>query len=390
MRIGIFTDTYYPQLNGVATSVLMLKEKLTAQGHQIHIFTTTDPEAKPEANVYRLPSLPFVGARRMGMFYHYGLAKMVRRLDLDLIHTNTEFSLGIFGRHMARELQLPLVHTMHTIYEDYTHYVAKFKMLDPLAKTVAKKVSGDFCNSADHVIVPTEKVKDLLLSYGVTKEITTIPSGIELGRFAPDQYSRPAVQELKRGLGIGQEAKVLLFVGRIAEEKNIAELFYGLQQYLRDHKDVSLLLIGDGPHRCRLEGLAKELSLTDKIIFAGARPWDEIGMYYQVGDVFINASQSEAQGLTYIEAMASGLPVVAKADRCLEGILQDGVNGFAFRNEAGLVKALNQVLDNAWEKEKLAQGALKTARRFSADGFAHQVEEVYRKLLDSKPYRRVS
>ncbi len=391
MRIGIFTDTYYPQLNGVATSVLMLKEKLTAQGHQVYIFTTTDPEApRREPRVYRLPSLPFVGDRRMGMFYHYGLAKMVRRLDLDLIHTNTEFPLGIFGRYMAREMQLPMVHTMHTIYEDYTHYITKFRMLDSLAKTVAKKVSGDFCNSADHVIVPTEKVKDLMRSYGVTKEITAIPSGIELGRFESGQYSQSAIQELRQELGISQEAKVLLFVGRIAEEKNISELFYSLRRYLQEHRELCFLLIGDGPYRSRLEDLAQELDLADKIIFAGARPWDEIGKYYQAGDVFVNASQSEAQGLTYIEAMASGLPVIAKADRCLEGILEDGVNGFAFSDEAGLVGALEQVLADAGTREKLAQGALKTASRFSADGFAQQVAGVYEQLLNSKPYRRVS
>jgi 1,2-diacylglycerol 3-alpha-glucosyltransferase len=391
MRIGIFTDTYYPQLNGVATSVLMLNEKLRARGHQVYIFTTTDPEAPhQETGVYRLPSLPFVGDRRMGMFYHPGLARMVRRLGLDLIHTNTEFSLGVFGRYMARELRLPMVHTMHTIYEDYTHYVAKLKMLDSLAKAVAKKISSDFCNSADQVIVPTGKVKELLLSYGVNREISPIPTGIELGRFAPAQYDREIIRKLRRDMGLGEEAKVLLFVGRVAEEKNIRELFYSLRQYLRTHQDVFFLLIGDGPDRYRLENLARELDLADKTVFAGPRPWDEIGMYYQMGDVFVNASQSEAQGLTYIEAMASGLPVIAKADRCLEGILQDGVNGYAFHDGSGLVQALERVLPDGWEKERLAQGALKTARRFSAEGFADKVAEVYQRLLAERAYRRVS
>jgi 1,2-diacylglycerol 3-alpha-glucosyltransferase len=391
MRIGIFSDTYYPQLNGVATSVLMLNEKLRAKGHQVFVFTTTDPEApRQETGVYRLPSLPFVGDRRMGMFYHPGLARMVRRLDLDLIHTNTEFSLGVFGRYMARELRLPMVHTMHTIYEDYTHYVAKFKMLDSLAKAVAKKISADFCNSADQVIVPTAKVKELLLSYGVTREISPIPTGIELDRFAPGQYSRETLRGLRREMGCGEDAKVLLFVGRIAEEKNIRELFYSLRRYLQTNRDVTFLLIGDGPERCRLESLSKELELEDKAIFAGPRPWDEIGMYYQTGDVFVNASQSEAQGLTYIEAMAAGLPVIAKADPCLDGILQDGVNGYAFHDGDGLVRALERVLPNAWERERLAQGALKTARRFSADGFADKVAEVYQKLLAENAYRRVS
>jgi 1,2-diacylglycerol 3-alpha-glucosyltransferase len=161
MKIGLFTDTYYPQINGVATSVLMLKENLELRGHKVYVFTTTDPKAdSKETNVYRVPSIPFVSARRVGTFYNPRLAKFIKKLGLDIIHTHTEFSLGIFGRAMAKELNIPFLHTYHTIYEDYTHYIGNLRVFDPIAKKAVRKISINFCNSADKVIVPTEKVKD--------------------------------------------------------------------------------------------------------------------------------------------------------------------------------------------------------------------------------------
>lgn len=384
MRIGLFTDTYYPQINGLATSVLMLSHYLRARGHRVFVFTTTDPDAPgEEEDVYRLPSMPFLAERRMGMFYHPRLARLVRRLDLDLIHTHSEFALGFFGRYMARELHLPLIHTMHTVYEDYTHYLTKrLRMLNPLTKVIARRFTADFCNSADQVIVPTEKMLDILLSYGVNVAISPIPSGIELERFKPGYYSRGEVSNARRDLGIGANEKVLLYLGRIAEEKNIQELLYDLREYLADAGDVKFLLVGDGKDRPRLENLAKDLGMADKTVFAGAKPWDEIGKYYQAGDVFVNTSRSEAQGLTYIEAMAAGLPVVARADRCLEGILQDGVNGYTFEDKAGLVSALDKILPNDLERERLSRGAMGTAERFSAAGYADRVADEYRRLLD--------
>ena len=139
MKIGLFTDTYYPQINGVATSVLMLKRNLEMRGHQVYVFTTTDPKAdSEEINVYRVPSIPFISARRVGMFYNPRLSKIIKGLGLDVIHTHTEFSLGIFGRSMARELNIPFLHTYHTIYEDYTHYLGKLGVFDPIAKMAVR------------------------------------------------------------------------------------------------------------------------------------------------------------------------------------------------------------------------------------------------------------
>jgi len=382
MKVGLFTDTYYPQINGVATSVLMLKENLTAQGHQVYVFTTTDPDAlQDEVNVYRLPSIPFASARRLGMFYHPSMAKTIKGLGLDLIHTHTEFSLGIFGRTMARELKIPTVHTMHTIYEDYTHYIVKFSALDGIAKSAARKLSSRFCNAADAVIVPTGKVRDLLQTYGVDRDISIIPTGIELDKFAKGNYDPAVTRKLRAGLGVDEKDKVLLYIGRMSEEKNIGEILTGLKGYLRDKHNVKLILIGDGPDKDNLEMMARELGIHKQTIFAGARPWDEIGLYYQLGDVFVSASQSETQGLTYIEALAAGLPVIAKADRCLDGVVQDGVNGYCFHGQTEFHQALDSILQDDLKKEKMSVAAARSTAEFSASHFADTVAVLYENVL---------
>jgi len=382
MKIGLFTDTYYPQINGVAISVLMLKENLEKLGHKVYVFTTTDPKAiKGEINIYRMPSLPFASERRLGLFYNPHLAKVIKGLGLDIIHTNTEFSLGIFGRSMAKELHIPLIHTYHTIYEDYTHYIVNLSLLDPITKTAARKISAKFCNSAEKVIVPTEKVKDLLLSYDVNQNISIIPTGIEIEKFAKYNYNLDKIRNMRSDLGIAIKDKVILYIGRIAEEKNIGEIMIAMKSYMKGKNDVKFVLIGDGPEKSNLEDMSKKLGINNKTIFAGARAWNEIGMYYQIGDVFVSASQSETQGLTYIEALASGLPVVAKADPCLDGVLENNVNGRTFNTKEELVQALDYILYNDLQREQLSRGAVKSSEKFSAAFFASTIEVEYKNLL---------
>lgn len=393
MKIGLFTDTYYPQINGVATSVSMLKESLEKMGHQVYVFTTTDPKAeKREKNVFRVPSFPFVSGRRVGMFYNHHLIRIIKSLGLDIIHTHTEFSLGIFGKMMAKMLRIPMLHTYHTIYEDYTHYVMKWDAMDPFAKSVAKKMSAHFCNSADEVIVPTEKVKDLLESYGVIRNISVVPTGIDLDKFSKTHNKLVQIQKLRGNLGIKSNDKVLLYIGRISKEKNILEIIMDLKSYLHDHQHVKLLLVGDGPSRNDLENVVKELNLNKQILFTGEIPWDEIDLYYQLGDVFVSASTSETQGLTYIEALASGLPLLAKEDRCLDGVLKNNVNGFSFHDQKELLGRLDVILQDPKKKFQLSMGAVQSTRKFSAQYFALSVENLYKNthvhVRESKSYIR--
>lgn len=383
MNIGLFTETYYPEINGVANSVFMLKKELERIGHTVYVFTTTTPGAPEyEHNVFRVPSLPcvFITERRVGLFYLPKLASLIKKLNLDLIHTHTEFSLGIFGRIMAKELKLPMVHTYHTIYEDYTHYITHFKTLDKRAKAFVRVFTKICCNTVEQVIVPTDKVKELLLQYSVYKDISVIPTGVNLQKFNPDPYAREDILAVRQQYDIKAEDKVLLYLGRISKEKNIEEILEAMPDYMSTRPQVKFLIIGGGPEMEVLKQKTAEKNLQGRIIFTGPKPWDEIGLYYQLGDVFVSASQSETQGLTYIEAMAAGLPVVAKRDKCLEDILIPGWNGYDFTDKEGLIKGLDAIF---FGEANIAYGenAKNKVKKYSAEEFARNVEMVYEEII---------
>lgn len=383
MNIALFTDTYYPEINGVATSVYLLKQELEKRGHEVYVITTTTPGApEHEHNVYRVPSLPclLITERRVGVFYHRRLAHIIRHMHLDVIHTQTEFSLGIFGRIMAKELHLPLVHTYHTIYEDYTHYFMKFKSLDERAKSFVRVFTKVCCNTVEQVIVPTDKVRNLLRSYHVKQNINIIPTGIDLSKFDPEKYTQKEILTLRESFGISPQEKVILYLGRISQEKNLEELLVGIPAFLEKHQDAKFLIIGGGPDKERLVELVKNLrdlskEAKERIIFGGEQPWDIIGKFYQLGDVFVSASNSETQGLTYIEAMASGLPVVAKEDSCLEDILENGYNGYTFTDKEGFLYGLEQVLYQGDGQYK--EHSIEKVKKYSTVEFAKSIEKVY-------------
>lgn len=383
MNIGLFTETYYPEINGVANSVYMLKNELEKRGHHVYVFTTTTPGAPEyEHNVFRVPSIPFIfiTERRVGLFYQPKLAQIMRKLNLDIIHTHTEFSLGIFGRIMAKELKLPIVHTYHTIYEDYTHYMTHFRALDRRAKALARTYSKVCCNTVEQVIVPTEKTKDLLMQYSVHKDISVVPTGIDLSKFDRTQYSQEEVQDLKQKYGLLPEHKIMLYIGRVSPEKNIEEIINAMPEYMKTREQVRFVIVGNGPALEKLENLVKELHLEKQFVFTGAQPWDRIGLFYQLGDVFVSASKSETQGLTYIEAMASGLPVVAKEDKCLEDILEQGFNGYSFTNQQGLYYGLDQIFFEDKNTE-YSKNAIEKVKKYSSEEFAYQVEQVYQQVM---------
>jgi len=383
LRIGIFTDTYYPQVNGVAISTATLNKNLEECGHEVYVFTTTNPLViEKEDRVYRIQSAPFVSGHRLGKFYEARLAAEIKLLNLDIIHTQTEFSLGVFGRLMAKKLRIPRIHTYHTIYEDYTHYIIKSKKVESLSKAIARKMSKEVCNTADMIIVPTLKVKDLLKSYGVWKKVVVIPTGIALNKFANESFNLCKFQEERAALGIKDNEKIILNIGRVSKEKNIEELLIHLQSYLKEKTDVKFVLVGDGPERSNLESLVKRLDLESNIIFVGEVLWDSVVNYYHIGDVFVSASQSETQGITYIEALASGLPVVAKADLCLEGVVENNANGYTFEHKEGFLQALDLILYNKQHKEKLADGAIRSVEKFSENIFAENIALSYRYVLN--------
>jgi len=388
MRIGLFSDTYYPQINGVATSTRILERELTRLGHTVFVFTTTSPDAKvPLPRVFRLPSLPFVFSptHRMTLLYPPKLLLSIKKFKLDIVHTQTEFPLGIFGKGVSKACRIPHVHTYHTMYEDYVHYIARGHVVTP---KMAQNYSRFYCNRADAIIAPAEKAKDSLIKYGVTKPIHVVPTGITFEPFAEDRYSSDEIRSARAALGIDPAAPVIVSVGRVAREKSIDIIIKAMPELIRRIPGVKFAVIGPGPMIDELKALAESLGVGDAVIFAGGRPWNEIGKYYRIGDVFASASVSETQGLTYCEAMASGLPVCAKKDDSIRYLIKDCETGYLFEKDSDAAGVLYEALTDKEKSGRIVRTALEMIETMSSEHFGKAAEGVYEQVIAERLAKR--
>ena len=385
MKIGLFTDTFYPEINGVATSCLTLERELTRRGHEVHVFAPKCKgwEENQRERIHYIASAPFVALKDRNFAFPTPITSWEAvKLDFDVVHTNSEFVMGAFGRHVAHSNGSALVHTYHTVWEDYTYYVTH-GVADEAARKIARKYSQWWCDRFDRVITPTEKTLSLLHKYGVTTPIDVIPSGMDIARFAPGRRSAQEIAAAREACGVHPGERVLLNIGRIAREKNLERVMRVFPALHERHPDVRFVIVGEGPQREYLGEMAAQLGVADAVSLPGPKPWEEIDLYYAIGDVFASASRSETQGLTYVEAMASGLCVCAVNDDCLNGVIEDGVCGILTQDSdeallAGLLRAFSG------EGHAIAQRAPEYARPFGTEVFAERVEACYLKAIEAK------
>ena len=418
MNIAFFTDTYMPDINGVASSVYTLAEGLKKYGHKTYVFTVSkekkeeraygkileqlqkwyredeketkeNKDAKEEKTreIYRMPSIPltFLKPHRAGSPISLSAFRLMKKLDIDVIHTQTEFTMGFMGMTMSSAFRLPMVHTYHTMYEDYTHYIGKGSFVTP---DMARSYSRTFCNWADGIVAPTPKTKDSLLSYGVTKNIYVVPTGINLTPFASSSYSREEILALKKSLSLQPDWPIILSLGRMAKEKSMDKLIQAMPDILKVIPEARLLMVGTGPEIEALREMTRSLRLRDRVLFTGRVPYEQIGKYYQLGDVFVNCSVTETQGLTYYEAMAAGVPLIVRNDDSVRGVLEDRKNALLFDEIEELPALIQRMLSDDAFRASCVRRGLELAQVFSADRFAQCMADVYRNVTDQVVMRR--
>lgn len=387
MRIGLFTDTYFPQVSGVATSIRTLKTELEKQGHAVFIFTTTDKDVNryEDWQIIRIPSVPFFAFKDRRLAYR-GFTKaleIAKQYQLDIIHTQTEFSLGLLGVWIARELKIPVIHTYHTQYEDYVHYIAKGLLIRP---SMVKYLVRGFLHDVDGVICPSEIVRDLLSDYKVKVEKRVIPTGIDLAKFERPEIGPQQLRVLREKLGIKEDEKMLLSLSRVSYEKNIQAVLAAFSEVLNEELKVKLVVAGDGPYLDNLKEQALQLNIQDSVIFTGMIAPSETALYYKAADFFISASTSETQGLTYLESLASKTPVIAHGNPYLDNLITDKMFGTLYYQERDLAGAILEALiatpdmDPKLLAEKLYE--------ISAENFAKRVHEFYLDAIISNNFEK--
>ena len=385
MHILMVSDVYFPRVNGVSTSIESFRRHLVDLGHRVTLLCPDYPADQPglriaagtEPDIIRIPSrrVPLDPEDRLMRWRP--LASLVETFagsDVDLVHVHTPFVAHYAGRRLARRLGVPLLESYHTFFEEYAD---QYIPLVPRGwlRSLARRWSRAQCNAVDHLIVPSSPMKDTLLRYGVRSGMTVLPTGIE---DEPAVQSRGA-EAFRRRHDIPIEAPLLLYVGRLAGEKNIDLLLDMLPGVLASHANTILAIAGEGPTRPRLERRVAEDGLGAATRFIGYMQRDgELQDAYRAADLFVFASRSETQGLVLLEALAQGTPVVAIAEMGTRDVLDpEGGCAIAPEDPVGFAATVTGLLDRPDRRAAMGRAARRYAQGWSARVMARRLADLY-------------
>jgi 1,2-diacylglycerol 3-alpha-glucosyltransferase len=375
LTIGMFTDTYTPETNGVVTSLASTTKALRRRGHRVIVVGPAHPEGDEEhPDVFHLRSMafPFYPGFRLAFPLPAKLVASLPSVPFDVIHAHTFFFIGCFGAYLARMRRLPLFFTYHTRFEDYTHYLPVHHRV---SRAQAVWLSREFSNRCDRVIAPTAGTAELLRSYGVTAPFSILPGGVDLESFGPTEEPPPAISAARPG-------RVALYVGRLGKEKNLEFLLEAFARAAGRAPDAHLVICGDGPHRPELEARAASLGIAGRTAFVGALEQRELGAYYRHADVFVFSSLTETQGLVIVEAMSHGLPVVAVDCPVTREIVVGGAGVLVPAEVDAFAQALLELTGESSAAHACRREAAgRAAAPFGIDATAGRLEELYLQTL---------
>ena len=384
MNIVIFTDTYYPETNGIAVTTKTLVDVLKNHGHQVLIVTAVYDNKIPsnENNIYYIS---FPKNKKRSLFttinvFNTLIFKHIKAFKPDLIHNQTNGQIGQLGRYTADKLKVPFVYTYHSHYEEYAPYVEP-GIVNRITRYRERKYLRKMTNISTEFIAPSIKIKNYLRKKGIDRFINVITSGVDVDKWEADETVKKDIKYLRKKFDVSEDCKILMFIGALSEEKNIDLLLKSYKKFLDSEPsvDTRLLIVGEGEELDNLIKLSSSLGIQDKVIFNGKVNHEKVKSYYNFADIFVTASTSETQSIATMEAMAANCVVLVKDDETLVGLLERDKNGFTFTDDDTFVEELKRILSLSEEEiEKVKKLAHKTiANDFSLEKFYEQIVEVY-------------
>lgn len=358
MKILFISDVYFPRINGVSTSIRTFVTQMQKMGHTVHLIAPDyGVKTSDEAWIKRMPARKiFFDPEDRLMKYGEAIDRLaeLRHEQYDLIHIHTPFVAHYLGLKLAHLLNVPVVETYHTFFEDYLHHYLPI-IPKPIARSLARFVSRRQCNAVDAIISPSQPMLDVLRDYGVKSKANVVPTGLQAHSF-----QKANGKSFREKYGIALDRPMSLFVGRVAFEKNIGFLLRTWVEVIKKQPDALLVIAGEGPAEKSLHALGKELNLEDNLKFIGYLDREtELNDCYAAADVFVFSSLSETQGLVLLEAMAQGTPVVAIAELGTKSILVEGEGALiAPENELVFAERVSTLLSNKTLRNKLSKAAL--------------------------------
>lgn len=376
MKIGMLTACYKPVINGVTRMISLYKRELEALGHEVTIFTLGDPDpAGEEAGVVRSPAISLGNS---GYYFTTRYRREAQRqlAEMEIIHCHHLFMSVDMAHRYGR---CPIVYTNHTRYDLYTG--AYVPIPQPAADALMRQVWPEFTDRADVVITPSESVRQIMLDFGVRRPIEVIENGVDL-----EPFRCPAHPKSKADLGLPGEAVLLIYIGRLAAEKNLPALLrqFAVAQDIAPH--LHLMLVGRGKQEAELQQQAAALGVADHVHFAGAISYEAVSDYLAAADLFVTASTSEVHPLTIIEAMAAGVPAAAPAAPGIVDTVQHGRSGLLTGHpEAGLAAAILGVVLNPARRRQMGAAAQADSRRYDIRNTVAKTVNLYQRLRQERP-----
>ena len=386
MKIALFVETYYPMVNGVVTHIKILKDGLSALGHEV-LIVTADPKTKQH---YINDGVLYCPALELKQIYGFGLAspwsntrfKFIKEFNPDVFHTHHEFGIGLFAVESAKRLKKPLVYTLHSMYDEYIFYIAP-KLFVPAVKEISHIYAKNFAKNASALTSPSKKAAEFFEKCKVHKPVDIIPNSVELDAFDPSQFSASELSSLRKNLNIAEDAFVAIFVGRMGKEKSIDLLLNYWHDYFLNDNKFRLLLVGSGPELENLKALSKSLNLDDSVIFTGNIDHKEIAKYFAICDIYISASLTEMMSLSMLEGMAAGLPVVQRYDKLNAEQIIEGVNGYNYHSTDEMVEIVKSLAAKApKEKEKTKSDVRESIQSLGEKDLANHMLQIYNKCVE--------
>ena len=390
MKIGIFTDAYEPHISGVTTSIKMLKTALEKMHHEVYIVTANLDNNKfiydKKNKIIYLPGIKTgIYETKLTGIYSKKAMKIIKEWNLDVIHSQTEFGVGYFSRIVAKKLNLPIVHTYHTLYEDYVHYVT-YRHFDNFAKKLAIKITKYYCEKrCDELIVPTDKIKDLFINkYNIIKQVNVIPTGIDIDKFKITPSMKKNIQTIKNKYKIKDTDFIIGSVGRIAPEKSFDKLLYNIKDMIKVNTNIKVLLVGGGPDLDNLKELTKKLNLENYVIFTNKIDYDLVPTYFNIFNVVVSFSKTETQGLTIIEGLAASKPTLCIEDDSFRAMIEPNYNGYLFKNDTEFKDYIFKLMNDKKLYKDMATNARNSTYKYSKEVFAADILKVYHKAIENK------
>ncbi len=392
MRIAFFADAYRPRVSGQVASLDEFCRSLTERGHEVCIVCPEYPPERMKAQsepfkTIRVPSgWAIVSADdRLGLPWREQKAmRELDEFDPEAVHIQTEFSIGAMGRRYCRKRGLPIMSTCHTFYEMYVKWYLPF-LPDFVARPVVKTWMRSVYAHDELIVIPSRRIRDIMLSYGIDKEYAVIPTGVDERIFYPrpekGKAYRQELDELWPGVA---ECPLLVYVGRISQEKNLEMLADAMRRVFAEEPDVYLAMVGDGPRKAEIQQMFLRKGLKDRVIWTGLVPREELPIIYSAADLFVFPSVTETQGLVTIEAMLCGTPVVGVNKMGTAEIMEGDTGGLLAEDDArDFARQIHKLLgDPSLRAEKAAQ-ALEHAQRWTIGHLCDEMEELYLRIFGS-------